>query len=116
MRVDVIDPPSLSDIATWLKHRGWKELPPSAAVLNYCDRIWQKKTDCLFFSLYNYNSVQLGESTAKEDANSFAIELSAQSTDGYWTRYEKYGIRGSELQNVLDEQMVKLLKAWKAIN
>ncbi|NEQ54673.1 MAG: hypothetical protein F6K11_31855 [Leptolyngbya sp. SIO3F4] len=116
MRADVVESPSLSDIAKWLEHKGWKELPPSAAVMNYCDRIWQKKADCLFFSLYNYNSVQLGDSTSKDDPNSFAIELAAQSTDGYWTRYEKYGIRGSELQNVLDDQIMKLLKAWQAIN
>ncbi|WP_215610122.1 hypothetical protein [Leptothoe spongobia] len=114
--MNVADTPSLSELASWLQHKGWQELPPSAAVLNYCDRIWQKKTDRLFFSLYNYNSLQLGHSNSQEEPNSFAIELAAQSNDGYWARYEKYGIRGSELQDVLDDQMVKLLKAWQAIN
>lgn len=116
MRVNIASTPNLSDLASWLQNKGWQELPPSAAVLNYCDRLWQKKTDCLFLNLYTYKSDQINTGLIKEEPHSFAIELAAQSNDGYWTRYEKYGIRGSELKDVLDDQIGKLVKAWEAID
>ncbi len=108
--------PNVSELAEWLKQKDWKELPPSVAVLNYCDRLWQKKKGRLLLNLYSYNAFQAGEEPTGEEPNSFAIELTAQSIDGYWTRHEKYGIRSSELKDVLDNQIVKLVKAWQIIN
>ncbi|MDV3348895.1 hypothetical protein D0962_14680 [Leptolyngbyaceae cyanobacterium CCMR0082] len=116
MQARIAKTSTLSDLAEWLEQKGWKELPPSSAVLNYCDRLWQKKAGCLLVNLYNYDAFQAGEANIDGELNSFAIELAAQSTDGYWARHEKYGIRGSELKDVLDDQVVKLLKAWQVIN
>ena len=107
---------TLLELAEWLDQKGWQELPSSAAVLNYCDRLWQKKVGNLSLNLYNYNTFQADGENEGEDLDSFAIELNARSADGYWTRHEKYGIRCSELKNVLDDQVMKLIKAWKTVN
>ena len=107
---------TLLELAKWLDERGWQEMPSSAAVLNYCDRLWHKKIGSLSLNLYNYNTFQAGGENGGEDLDSFAIELTARSADGYWTRHEKYGIRRSELRDVLDDQVIKLVKAWQAVN
>ena len=112
----IVTKSTLPELAEWLDEKGWKELPSSAAVFNYCDRLWQKKTDSLSLNLYNYNTFQAGGENSGEDLGSFAIELTARSADGYWTRHEKYGIRCSELKDVLDDQVMKLVKTWKVVN
>ena len=115
--------PELSELAELLAAQGWKQLSQSVAILNYCDHLWQKKLDCsvvcqatgeLFVNLYNYGPSKDDKDSSQ--AGSFALEIVAQATDGYWSRHEKYGIRGSELQDVLEDQISKLLQAWKAIN
>ena len=116
MQARIATEPTLLELAEWLDQKGWQELSSSAAVLNYCDRLWQKKAGNLSLNLYSYNTFQADEENGGENLDSFAIELNARSTDGYWTRHEKYGIRCSELKNVLDDQVMKLIKAWKTVN
>ncbi|MGD1952498.1 MAG: hypothetical protein ACFB14_23075 [Leptolyngbyaceae cyanobacterium] len=67
-------------------------------------------------SLYNYGAFQGNDPHADDKPTSFAIELTAKAKDGYWVRYEKYGIRESELKDVLDSQVDNLITAWIAIN
>ena len=125
MQAQKLKTPELSELADLLAEHGWQQLSQSVAVLNYCDHLWQKKIDCsavcqatgeLFVNLYNYSSLAGGKDDGHERAGSFALEIVAQSTDGYWSRHEKYGIRGSELEHVLEDQIAKLIKAWKALN
>ena len=97
---------TLSDLANWLKNDGWEELSASSAVLNYCNRLWQKQTGEVLITLYNYI----------EPDSSFIVELTGRSRDGYWTRYEKYGIQQNDLKDVLDSQVYALIKAWMATN
>lgn len=123
MQAQKLKTPKLSELADSLAEHGWKQLPQSVAVLNYCDHLWQKKIDCsvvcratgeLFVNLYNYGS--LGNDREGAQIGSFALEIVAQSSDGYWSRHEKYGIRGSELEQVLEDQIANLIKAWEALN
>ncbi|MEM1254955.1 MAG: hypothetical protein AAGI69_21175 [Cyanobacteria bacterium P01_H01_bin.21] len=67
-------------------------------------------------SLYNYGAFQGNENPSDNKPTSFAIELTAKAKDGYWVRYEKYGIRENELKDVLDSQVDNLITAWIAIN
>ncbi|MEM9486102.1 MAG: hypothetical protein AAGA83_20695 [Cyanobacteria bacterium P01_F01_bin.116] len=96
----------LAELADWLKNDGWEELSASLAVLNYCDRLWQKQTGRVRLTLYNYT----------EAGSSFIVELTGKSRDGYWTRYEKYGIQEDDLKDVLYDQVYTLIKAWMATN
>ena len=116
MQAQLVTESTLSELAEWLEVKGWKELPSSAAVLSYCDRLWQKKSGSLSLNLYNYSTFQAGGENSADNLGSFAIELNGRSADGYWTRHEKYGIQCNELKDVLDDQVVKLIKAWKAVN
>ena len=102
-------------LSQWLKNKGWQKLPTSAAVLNYCDHLWQKNASEISISLYNYSAFQEGEKQTDEQPTSFAIELTAKAQDGYWVRYEKYGIQESELKDVLDSQVNALITAWIAL-
>ena len=108
--------PTLSTLAQWLKSKGWRKLPTSAAVLNCCDHLWQKKSNKKSNNLYKYGAFKGNENPSDNKPTSFAIELTAKAKDGYWVRYEKYGIRESELKDVLDSQVDNLITAWIAIN
>jgi hypothetical protein len=60
----------------------------------------------VLITLYNYT----------ETGSSFIVELTGRATDGYWTRYEKYGIPENDLKEVLDSQVYTLIRAWMATN
>ena len=82
MQARIVTNPTLLELAEWLDQKGWKELSSSAAVLNYCERLWQKKVGSLSLNLYSYITIQADGENGGDNLDSFAIELNARSADG----------------------------------
>lgn len=52
----------------------------------------------------------------KDGLEQLEISIRSEPKDGIWIDFKCYGIRIDELEEKLDAQIQKLLKAWEAIN
>lgn len=46
----------------------------------------------------------------------YELELCAEAADGVWVELKAYSIPGGELRDVIESQIAKLIRAWKAAN
>ena len=92
----------------WLESEGWRE--------GY--RCWYKIAPISPQCCCNkHGGVPLAlKEYAHNGWTAYELELTAEPDDGIWVKLRAYTIAGEELQNVLQSQCDKLLRAWVACN
>ncbi len=113
--------PEIQKLDTWLSEKNWKRYPVGAAGTHVF--FWQLKTDCKTLCLTNdvirinlkAFDMSMGQKVSRHHGRwAFSIELTAQPPDGIWVEYRCPTVWLDDLEDCLDSQVKKLIRAWEA--
>lgn len=109
------------EIYAWLESNGWRsEKTPAHRT---CDRVWYKRHRDTFTCQGNEDkpgvqlSLECWDWRGKLDERlGFQLDITAEPKDGVWVELKAYSMSDSDIQEKLDSQVTKLVRAWEACN
>ena len=108
-------------IDQFMSQHGWRESSSQNSAYSSKTRYWYKRFPNVTPGCQcndDKPGVQLVVSEfVHGDHISYEIDITAESMTGVWMELKAYAIRGpDELMRVLDREIIRLVKAWEALN
>lgn len=121
MTSEVLQSVDIEELCSWIESQGWR--PGRVSSIDTFDAVWYRRFCDVVPGCYG-NPSKEGIQIALQmwdyrkyghNEEAFRLVIVAKPDDGEWVDLSVYSLSSRNLKDVLDSQVQKLIRAWRAV-